>query len=76
MIFVMELSPRTPCESGCVPVTKSLIDMYGKCGALKRTHGLFDEMGERDLIDDMPVGNVENVCLCRDKGIQRVLFFL
>ena len=55
---------------------KSLIDMYGKCGALKRTHGLFDEMGERDLIDDMPVGNVENVGLCRDKGLQRVLFFL
>ena len=29
----------------------ALIDMYGKCGALKRTHGVFDEMGERDLID-------------------------
>ena len=53
----------------------ALIDMYGKCGALKRTHGVFDEMGERDLIDEMPVGNVENVCLRRDKGIQRVLFF-
>ena len=54
---------------------KALIDMYGKCGALKRTHGAFDEMGERDLIDEMPVGNVENVGLCRDKGIQRVLCF-
>ena len=55
---------------------KALIDMYGKCGALKRTHEAFDEMGERDLIDEMPVGNVENVGLCRDKGIQHVLFFL
>ena len=53
----------------------ALIDMYGKCGALKTTHGVFDEMGERDLIDEMPVGNVEIFGLCRDKGIQRVLFF-
>ena len=28
----------------------ALIDMYGKCGALKTTHGVFDEMGERDLL--------------------------
>ena len=28
-----------------------------------------------DLIDEMPVGNVENVGLCRDKGIQRLIFF-
>ena len=54
---------------------KALIDMYGKCGALKRTHGAFDEMGERDLIDEMPVGNVENVGLCRDKVYSTCCFF-
>ena len=29
-----------------------------------------------DLIDEIPVGNVENVGLCRYKGTQRVLFFI
>ena len=28
----------------------ALIDMYGKCGALKRTQRVFDEMCERDLL--------------------------
>ena len=42
---------------------------------LARGEDLDHMVNARDLIDEIPVGNVENVGLCRDKGIQRVLCF-
>ena len=43
---------------------------------LARGEDLDHMVNARDLIDEIPVGNVENVGLCRDKGIQHVLFLL
>ncbi|XP_043708687.1 putative pentatricopeptide repeat-containing protein At5g37570 [Telopea speciosissima] len=33
-----------------LPVCNALIDMYGKCNALDRSYGVFDEMPEKDVV--------------------------
>ncbi|KAG4197370.1 hypothetical protein ERO13_A05G020800v2 [Gossypium hirsutum] len=47
---------------GCVFVASSLIDMYGKCGALEDARKVFDAMIERNVIawNSMIVGYMQN----------------
>ncbi|EOY30922.1 Tetratricopeptide repeat (TPR)-like superfamily protein isoform 1 [Theobroma cacao] len=47
---------------GCVFVASSLIDMYGKCGALEDARKVFDGMVERNVIawNSMIVGYMQN----------------